>query len=145
MARERPTASPRSALTVLDGGEHVADTSRAPRAEAHALPHSAPDTHARLAEHFEPLRSSEHRQLRGIGQDLQTTEACIHTVFRSATGNWANQISSGERVYGVYATKEECVRRGQEIARAAGVNHVIHDVDGAVSSLDRPRRDPRSP
>ena len=145
MARERPTASPRSVLTVLDGGDDVADTPRVTRAEAHALRRSAPDTHERLAEHFEPLRSSNHRQLRGIGEEPQATEACIHTVFRSATGNWANQVSSGERVYGVYATREECVRRGQELARAAGVNHVIHDVDGTVTSLDTPRRDPRSP
>ena len=71
------------------------------------------------------------------------TAAGIHTVFRSATGNWANQLASGEHVYGVYATKDECVRRGQRLASDAGVNHVIHDVDGTVSSVTPYRSDPR--
>ena len=70
---------------------------------------------------------------------------CIHTVLRSATGNWANQVASGERVYGVYATKEECVRRGEALARDIGVDHVIHDVDGTVVELNSYRRDPGWP
>ena len=56
----------------------------------------------------------------------------IHTVSRSATGNWANQL--GQRVLGVYATKEESVRRGEELAREAGTNHVVHNPDGTIQS-----------
>jgi hypothetical protein len=120
--------------------------SRVTRAEAHDLRRSAPRTHARLAEHLEPLRASSHRERRAVGEGADALPgACIHTVFRSATGNWANQVASGERVYGVHATKEECVRRGQELARAAGVHHVIHDVDGSVSSLHTPSSTPASP
>ena len=128
VARERPTASPGSALTGLDNGADAADLPRITRAEADALRRSAPGTHARLAEHLEPLRASNHRKLCSVGA------GGIHTVFRSATGNWANQSASGEHVYGVYATNEECVRRGQRLASATGVDHVIHDVDGTVRS-----------
>ena len=142
MARERPTASPGSALTGLDGGADAADMPRITRAEAHAFRRSAPATHARLAEHLEPLRASTHRKLRRVGEDHEVLEAdCIHTVFRSATGNWANQVASGERVYGVYATEEECVRHGRNLANAVGVEHVIHDVDGAIRSRNAPRPD----
>lgn len=136
MARERPTASPGSALTGLDDGADAADMPRVTRAEEHALRRSAPGTHARLAEHLEPLRASNHRKADRVGA------GGIHTVFRSATGNWANQAASGEQVYGVYATKEECVLRGQRLASATGVNHVIHDADGTVSSLTTYRSDP---
>ena len=113
------------------------------RAEAHALRRSAPHTHARLAEHLEPLRASNRRGRSSVGESEEAlAEDCIHTVFRSATGNWANQASSGGRVYGVYATKEECVRHGWNLATAVGVDHVIHDVDGAVRSRQTPRGDP---
>lgn len=134
MARERPTASAGPALRGLDGGGSAGDTPRA-RTEARTLRRSAPGTHARLAEHLEPLRASNHRERRGVGEDVEPLAAdCIHTVFRSATGNWANQVASGQRVYGVYATKEECVRRGRDLAMTVGVDHVIHDTDGTVSS-----------
>lgn len=146
MARERPTASDVSALSGLDGGAPASDTRRVTRGEAQNLRRSAPRTHARLAEIFEPLRSSNGGLVNGAGEmaDAMTPDT-VHTVHRSATGNWANQIVSGERVYGVYATRDEAVRRGRELARAEQVNHVIHDVDGTVGTLNSPRVDPRSP
>lgn len=58
----------------------------------------------------------------------------IHTVYRSATGNWANQLGTGRRVLGVYATKDESVRRGEELAREADTNHVVHNIDGTIES-----------
>ena len=58
----------------------------------------------------------------------------IHTVYRSATGNWANEGGSGEPVYSVHATNEDAVRRGQQLALAAQTSHVIHDIDGTISS-----------
>lgn len=61
---------------------------------------------------------------------------CIHTVYRTATGNWANEAETGERVYGVHATKQESVRRGRALARAARTHHVIHNADGTISSCD---------
>ena len=145
MARERPTASDISALSGLDGGAPARDVPRATRAEAHVLRRSAPRTHARLAEIFEPLRTTTNGWIEGSGEAADAMHGdTVHTVFRSATGNWANQVTSGERVYGVYATQEEAVRRGQALARAAQVNHVIHDADGTVRSLNAYRDDPRS-
>lgn len=61
----------------------------------------------------------------------------IHTVYRSATGNWANQLGTGQRVFGVYATKDESVRHAAALARAAGTYHVIHDIDGTIHSSHR--------
>jgi hypothetical protein len=58
----------------------------------------------------------------------------IHTVYRRATGNWANQLGTGRRVLGVYATKDEALRRGEELAREADTNHVVHAVDGTVEA-----------
>ena len=65
----------------------------------------------------------------GVGRGLYQSLFALLTLPLAA-----NQVASGERVYGVYATKEECVRRGQDLATSIGVDHVIHDVDGAVSS-----------
>lgn len=77
------------------------------------------------------------------------SEGWIHTVYRSATGNWANQLGTGRRVLGVYATKDEAVRRGEELARETDTNHVIHNIDGAIESSrwhasDPGRREPAS-
>jgi hypothetical protein len=66
----------------------------------------------------------------------------IHTVYRSATGNWANQLGAGRRVLGVYATKDEAVRRGEELAREADTNHVIHTTDGTIASSRWHAHDP---
>jgi hypothetical protein len=70
------------------------------------------------------------------------SEGWIHTVYRSATGNWANQLGTGRRVLGVYATKDEAVRRGEELAREADTNHVIHNIDGAPESSRWHANDP---
>jgi hypothetical protein len=66
----------------------------------------------------------------------------IHTVYRSATGNWANQFGTGRRVLGVYATRDESVRRGEELAREADTNHVIHNMDGTIESSRWHAQDP---
>ena len=147
MARERPAASDVAVLSGLDGGTPAADdVARVTRAEAHDLRRSAPLTHARLTEMFEPLRASNGGSADGAGEAADAMHGdTVHTVLRAATGNWANQIASGERVYGVYATYEEAVRQGQELARVAQVNHVIHDVDGTVRTLNSHRVDPRAP
>ncbi len=61
---------------------------------------------------------------------------CVHTVYRPATGNWANEAGSGQRVFGVHATREESVLRGRDLARAAATHHVIHHPDGTVESVE---------
>lgn len=66
----------------------------------------------------------------------------IHTVHRSTTGNWANEVGPGEHVCSVHATREEAVRRGRALALAAQTNHVIHDIDGAIRSCQFHGKDP---
>jgi hypothetical protein len=110
---------------------------RPTRAQARALRHSADHTHASLTEHFKALIASDALQTNGARDHADSLiEECIHTVYRPATGNWGNEAGSGQRVYGVYATKEESVRRGQELARATQTHHVVHDQDGTISSFD---------
>ena len=58
----------------------------------------------------------------------------IHTVYRSTTGNWANEVGPGEHVCSVHATREEAVGRGRALALAAQTDHVIHASDGTISS-----------
>lgn len=69
----------------------------------------------------------------------------IHTVYRSATGNWANEAGSRGYVRSVHATKEEAVRHGRALALADQANHVIHNRDGTISTSrsygNRPVRD----
>lgn len=141
MKPERATApsDPAPQLTGLDGGRPDTDMSRPTRAQARALRHSADHTHASLTAHFKPLIASDALHANGDrDRDRADSliEECIHTVYRPATGNWGNEAGSGQRVYGVYATKEESVRRGQELARATQTHHVVHDQDGTISSFD---------
>lgn len=58
----------------------------------------------------------------------------IHTLYRSATGNWANEAGSRGYVRSVHATKEEAVRHGRALALADQASHVIHNMDGTIST-----------
>lgn len=57
----------------------------------------------------------------------------IHTVYRSATADWANQVEGGQQASSVHPTKEQAVARGRELAIAARTEHVIHNMDGTIS------------
>jgi len=57
----------------------------------------------------------------------------IHTVYRSATGDWANQVEGGDRASSVHATKDEAVRRGRELAQSARTEHLVHNMDGTIA------------
>ena len=58
----------------------------------------------------------------------------IHTVYRGATGNWANEAGTRGYVRSVHATKEEAVRHGRALALVDQSNHVIHNMDGTIST-----------
>ena len=69
----------------------------------------------------------------------------IHTVYRSASGDWANQVEGGDRASSVHATKDEAVKRGRELAIAAKTEHVIHNMDGTISAHNSYGNDPYPP
>ena len=70
----------------------------------------------------------------------------IHTVYRSASSDWANEVEGGDRASSVHATKDEAVKRGRELAIAAKTEHVIHNMDGTIASRNSYGNDPsRSP
>jgi hypothetical protein len=57
----------------------------------------------------------------------------IHTVYRHATGDWANEVEDSGQVSSTHATKEEAVAAGRQLAIAARTEHVIHNMDGTIS------------
>jgi hypothetical protein len=66
----------------------------------------------------------------------------IHTVWRSATSDWANEVEGGDRAASVHATKNEAVRRGRELAIAAKTEHLIHNKDGTIAVRNSYGNDP---
>ena len=139
MARERPTASNVSpVLTGLSSGTPATDAPRFARAQVQAR-RRTPQMRARPREYLALLPASDAQWVNGAHDHADAGGVeCIHTVYRTATGNWANEAGSGQRVYGVHATKQESVRQGRDIARAAHCPHVIHNEDGTISSIDAP-------
>jgi len=69
----------------------------------------------------------------------------IHTVYRSATADWANEVEGNDRASSVHDTKVEAVKRGRELARNAQTEHVIHNVDGTISERNSYGNDPFPP
>jgi hypothetical protein len=69
----------------------------------------------------------------------------IHTVYRSATRDWANEVEGGDRASSVHSTKDEAVKRGRELAIAAKTEHVIHNMDGTISERNSYGDDPYPP
>ena len=57
----------------------------------------------------------------------------IHTVYRSATGDWANQVEGGTQASSVHRTKEEAVARGRQLAQNAHTEHLVHNMDGTIA------------
>lgn len=68
----------------------------------------------------------------------------IHTVHRSATSDWANEVEGASRASSVHATKAEAVKRGRELAIAAKTEHVIHKMDGTIAERNSYGNDPPS-
>jgi len=68
----------------------------------------------------------------------------IHTVPHS--GTWANRVEGGKQVSNTARNKQEAQAKGREMARERGVEHQIHNRDGAIAERNGPyppRRDPR--
>lgn len=57
----------------------------------------------------------------------------IHTVYRSDTKDWANEVEGGDRASSVHRTKDEAVKRGRELAINAKTEHLIHNMDGTIA------------
>jgi hypothetical protein len=69
----------------------------------------------------------------------------IHTVYRSASSDWANEVEGGERASSVHTTKDEAVKRGRELAKAGRTEHVIHNMDGTIAERNSYGNDPYPP
>jgi hypothetical protein len=69
----------------------------------------------------------------------------VHTVYRRAQGDWTNEVEGGEREPSAHETKEEAIRQGRALAREAGSEHVIHNMDGTVSERNSYDDQPQPP
>jgi hypothetical protein len=66
----------------------------------------------------------------------------IHTVYRD--GRWINEVEDGT-VLSRHTTTEEAVRSGRLSAFVQTTEHVIHNVDGTISTRNSYGRDPFPP
>jgi hypothetical protein len=69
----------------------------------------------------------------------------VHTVYRSASSDWANEVEGNDRASSVHDTKAEAVKRGRELAIAAKTEHVIHNMDGTIAERNSYGSDPYPP
>ena len=53
-----------------------------------------------------------------------------------SSGSWVVRRESGCGAYRTYATKDEAIKSGLEIARKEGVDYVIHGRDGRIRERD---------
>jgi hypothetical protein len=71
------------------------------------------------------------------------TSRVVETFF--ADGKWHNRLKTAHVFAKEYDTREEAVAAGRKLAGAAGVDHVVHDLDGTVGEPepdDHPPDDP---
>ena len=71
------------------------------------------------------------------------TKNNVHTVPHE--GGWANVRHDSERASSVSPTQAEAIERGREIAKNAGVEHVIHGADGRIRESNSYGKDPFPP
>lgn len=64
----------------------------------------------------------------------------IHTV--SSEKGWANRKEGSNRSLSTHATKKEAVTAGRERARKDKTEHMIHNLDGTISSRNSYGNDP---
>ncbi|WNV85768.1 DUF2188 domain-containing protein [Umezawaea sp. Da 62-37] len=64
----------------------------------------------------------------------------------SENGQWKNKVEGNQQASSTHATKEEATAKGREMAKDAGVEHIIRNLDGKIGERQTyPRsRDPRS-
>jgi len=67
----------------------------------------------------------------------------VHTVPRGR--KWANIRAGFTRPSSVHQNQEDAITRGREIARASGVEHIIHGRDGRIRARNSYGQDPHPP
>ena len=61
-------------------------------------------------------------------------------------GQWKNKVEGNTQASSTHETKEEATAKGREMAKDAGVEHIIRNLDGKIAERQTyPRsRDPRN-
>jgi hypothetical protein len=68
----------------------------------------------------------------------------IHTTYNAEADNWRNISEGASRPSKTYETKAEAQEAGRESAASRGVEHLIHNQDGKISSRNSYGNDPRN-
>ena len=106
---------------------------------------------ARRARRLNPPSASSQEKLQDVALVLsllpsmrgdRMARGWIHTVWRSATSDWANEVEGGDRASSVHATRNEAVKRGRDLAIAAKTEHLIHNQDGTIAVHNSYGKDP---
>jgi len=64
----------------------------------------------------------------------------VHTVHKD--GSWTNTVEGGSSPSQTYATKDEAVKAGRDLARRSSAEHLIHGADGTISERNSYGGDP---
>ena len=67
----------------------------------------------------------------------------IHTVRRP--GGWGNKSAGASRVSKVYSTKAAAQAAGRKTAINQKAEHIVHNMDGKISSRNSYGHDPHPP
>ena len=64
----------------------------------------------------------------------------VHTVHRD--GTWMNEVG-GQRVGATFATRDEAVTAGRDLAEERRTEHHVHGLDGRIHEKHSHGNDPR--
>lgn len=67
----------------------------------------------------------------------------IHTVSRPS--GWGNLKAGASRVSKMYSTKSQAQAAGRNAALKQGAEHIVHNMDGKISSRNSYGNDPHPP
>jgi Uncharacterized protein conserved in bacteria (DUF2188) len=65
----------------------------------------------------------------------------VHTIYKNE--RWLNELEGGEELPGMYATKDQAVAAGRDIAKVDRTEHVIHKQNGQIGERHSYGNDPR--
>lgn len=91
-------------------------------------------------------RSGAHNRSRARGgtSEMSKKTPNVHTTPHDS-GGWANKRDGASRASSTHDTKAEAVAAGRQIAKNAGVEHLIHNKDGKIAERNSYGNDPHPP
>jgi transcriptional regulator with XRE-family HTH domain len=101
-------------------------------------------TEARKTKSYGRQSAGTRIRARGGTSEVSKKNPNVHTAPRES-GGWANQREGASRASSTHDTKAQAVAAGRQIAKNAGVEHLIHNKDGKIAERNSYGRDPHPP